>query len=121
MKSTFFDKGGTQVDESIACDTNGTIRDGYTARTRVTMMDSAQQMMDAANRALRDPFKPLTDDEKIADIDARNAKLSDAWRHATPLQDTQRVVPAQAGDDATMDAIYDRHDKHLENAWRTPA
>lgn len=128
MKTTFFDKSGNAVPENIACDEHGYIRDGYSMRTRVLMMDSAQQMMmDEANRAFRDPHKPLTDDEKVAAIDARNAKLSDAWRHPTPgvqlapheisLKQDTRPVPKNID----MDAVYEARDRRLEDAWRQPA
>jgi hypothetical protein len=109
MQTTFFDTSGRQVDPSVACDTNGVIRHGFTMRTNMLMMDSES----------RDPFVPLTDEQRSADIDARNAILSDAWRNPTPVLPTNRSdTPRTADGIIDMDAVYAQHDRRLQDAWR---
>jgi hypothetical protein len=121
----FFDKNGRQVDENEALDHRGTIRDGFRMLVPLTMMDSAPEwdgtrvahpLTDAEaadfRRETRDQFRPLTDDEKIANIDARNAKLSEAWRNPTPLADTRTPLTETRTD------IYDRYDQRVQDAWR---
>jgi hypothetical protein len=81
MRTTFFDASGRQVDASVACDANGVIKHGFRMKTNLMMMDSES----------RDPFVPLTDEQKIADIDARNAILSNAWRNPSAVVHQQAV------------------------------
>jgi hypothetical protein len=133
MQTKFFDSTGRQVDASIATDERGVIKPGFSMRTPVTMMDSASAWDSAKivhplndadiRRDTRDPFKPLTDDEKSAAIDARNARLSDAWKNLTPLADTRTpladmrtTMPVNNADD--VDAAYDRYDAKLSDAWK---
>jgi hypothetical protein len=112
MRTKFFDASGRQVDPSIACDTNGVIRHGFTMRTNMLMMDSES----------RDQFVPLTDEQRSADIDARNAILSDAWRNPTPVlpltRDANPQTPRTADGSIDMDAVYAQHDRRLQDAWR---
>jgi hypothetical protein len=101
-----------QVDEQTALDHRGVIKSGFTMRTKLTMIDGVP--------VDRDPFVALTDEQKIADIDARNARLSDAWRNPTPFkQDAAHLNPPHAGRGTVdMDTVYERHDRRLQDAWR---
>jgi hypothetical protein len=110
MKITFFDASGRQVDASIATDERGVIKHGFRIRTSMLMMDSET----------RDPFVPLTDEQKIADIEARNARLSDAWRNPQAAVH-QEVAPVVPGATLDMDEVYERHDRRLQDAWKRTA
>jgi hypothetical protein len=110
MRTTFFDASGQQVDASVACDANGVIKHGFRMKTNLMMMDSET----------RDPFVPLTDEQKIADIDARNAKLSNAWRNPSAVvhQEIAPIVPHATTD---MDEVYEHYDRRLQDAWKRTA
>lgn len=105
MKVTFFDANGAQVDKSIATDERGVVKQGFTIRTNMLMMDSAE----------RNTFVPLTDEQKSDAIAARNAALSNAWRNPAPLADTQTITVGDTGD------VYERYDRRLSDAWRQTA
>jgi hypothetical protein len=108
MKVTFFDANGVLVDKSIATDERGVVRQGFTIRTNMLMMDSMQ----------RDTFVPLTDQQKSDAIEARNIALSNAWRNPTPLANNQastHVEPRDTGD------VYGRYDRRLADAWQQTA
>jgi hypothetical protein len=117
MAIKFYDKDGNPVDQYTALDHNGVIKSGFRMRVPLNMMDSCLTDAEAAEirRETRDPFRPLTDEEKIADIDARNERLSNAWRNPTPLADTRTTVAVNNADGAD---VYDRYERRLQDAWR---
>ena len=111
MRHAFHDtKTGAEVTEQTALDGHGCLRDGFTMRTKLMLMDGVPMQ--------RDTFVPLTDEQKMADIDARNARLSDAWRNPPPLADTHAAPRVEQRD--TVD-VYDRYDRRLADAWRQTA
>jgi hypothetical protein len=103
---TYHTRDGRQVDESTALDERGCIRDGYSIRSKATLMDSAQ----------RDTFVQLTDQQKSDAIAARNAALSNAWRNPAPLADTQTITVVGDTDD-----VYERYNRRVSDAWRQTA
>ncbi|AWL94121.1 hypothetical protein CIT37_19610 [Bradyrhizobium ottawaense] len=106
---------GTLAQADEALDERGLLRDGYLLRTAVTMMDSGRM--------------PFPDDDrarKIADREARKARLSDAWRTPAP----QPPRPALAAELAALErkpttppagdgvAARAERDRRLVDAWR---
>lgn len=109
MRHSFHDtKTGAQVDEHTAVDGCGCIKDGYTMRTKLSLMDGTP----------RDTFVPLTDEQKSDAIAARNAALSNAWRNPTPLAADTHATHVEQRD--TGDP-YERYDRRLTDAWRQSA
>jgi hypothetical protein len=101
MRHSFHDtRTGAEVDERTAIDPRGCIRDGFTMRTKLVLMDSVTI--------------PLTDQQKSDAIEARNAALSNAWRNPAPLASTH-VEQRDHGD------VYERYDRRLTDAWRHTA
>jgi hypothetical protein len=120
MKTTFFDTNGNPVDASVACDSNGVIRHGFRMKTNLMMMDSAD--VAPLNRPGSFAVSDAEHDARSADIEARDTALSNAWRNPDRVADTSaaqsNVHPTSTVD---MDAVYDAHDKRLQEAWRQPA
>ena len=122
---------GAQVADTEALDASGAMRDGYFLRTSTIMMDS-DGIRRVGSVVLNDAeYQPTdADEQKIAQIERQNARLSDAWRNPpnaiADIVASATVVPAaQVSSSASdhgaghMDTVYDRHDRRLEDAWKT--
>lgn len=114
MKTTFFDATGSQVDESIAVDERGVVKQGFSVRTSVLMIDGASDgnTLDA----LMATRNAMTCDA----VDKYNERISNAWKSPqllavdrSPVEEP--IVRDRAPDMATVYAIADRR---LQNAWR---
>jgi hypothetical protein len=91
-------KDGSSVSEQEAIDARGCIKDGFTMRTKLTLMDGV----------------PLTDEQKFAALEARRGRISDAWRNPNAQFADARPAPAPAAGAS----VYDRRDQKLQNAWK---
>jgi hypothetical protein len=118
MKTTFYDGTGLPVDASVATDERGVIRHGFTMRTNLLMMDSA----DVA--PLRRPGSFAMSDAELdarsADIEARDAILSNAWRNPSAVVH-QQVAPVVPHATTDMGAVYEHYDRRLQDAWKGTA
>jgi hypothetical protein len=117
---------GQMVDETTATDDRGIIKSGFTMRTKLTMMDSIPaQDVGPLHRPGSIAMSDAEHDAKVAAIIAGNARLSDAWRNPAPLATPSKPVTSQPAPlkDGTvdMDAVYERNDKRLEDAWKQTA
>lgn len=109
MRQSFHDtRTGAEVDEHTALDARGCIRDGFTMRIKLMLMDGVPVATDHV---------PLTNKEKLDQIDRRNAELSNAWRNPPP---TPAMTAVRADDEDTGD-VYERRDRRLRDAWKHPA
>jgi hypothetical protein len=104
---TYHTRDGRQVAASEAIDERGSVRDGYSVRSKLMIMDGAIINVDEQTM--------LTDQQRSDEIGERNRRLCDAWRNPPPLQTDASVRDAAL---AAIADVYDRHDKRLENAWR---
>jgi hypothetical protein len=89
-------------------------------RTNVLMMDSADftPLHRPGSFALSDAEL----DARSADIEARDAILSNAWRNPDRVADAPVAQPnVHRTGTVDMDAVYDAHDRQLQEAWRKPA
>lgn len=98
---------GQMVDETTAFDGAGVLRSGFTMRTKMQMMDSAN--IATLRRPGSIAMADAEQDERSARIDAFNAKLSDAWRNPPAAAPTHEA--------ATLD-VYDSYDRRMSEAWR---
>lgn len=109
---------GARVADQDAIDERGCLRDGFSIRSRAVLMDAG---WDAARtvHAIIDTFAPLTDQQKSDRIERYNARISDAWRTPAMSPHLPATSTATTDHDPKMVDVYDRHDRRLENAWRT--
>jgi hypothetical protein len=106
---------GQQVDERDAFDHRGGLKDGFTSRTKLTLMDGVP--VDDIAPLHRPGSIAMSDaehDRRVAAIIAGNARLSDAWRNPPAIS------PEQVQDKRTAPAAdpYERYDRRLQDAWR---
>jgi hypothetical protein len=102
---------GADVDEHTALDAKGVIKDGFTLRTKLTLMDGAP-LHRPGSLAMSDAH----DETRVAAIIARDARLSEAWRspQATPSNQVQ-------DSEAAITDPYERYERQLQDAWKQPA
>lgn len=105
MRHSFHDtQTGAEVDEHTALDERGCMRDGFTMRTKLTMMDGMPVF---------DERVVLTNQQKSDAIDRRNKKLSDAWKNPTS------VLPIKQEQQRTVAADRASYDKRITDAWQS--
>jgi hypothetical protein len=109
MRNSFYDtRTGAVVDEHTALDARGVVRDGFAMRTKLTLMDG-MPVVDAG--------AVLTAQQKSDAIDARDRKLSNAWRNSTPdlpvMPEQHRPVAADGA------ATRESYQARITNAWRS--
>ncbi|WP_029582952.1 hypothetical protein [Bradyrhizobium sp. URHD0069] len=126
-KAKTYDANGNLIDSEI-------VPDGGVVRVRMTMMDHqmlpyhVQRILDENTVAdtciLHKPgFLPVNAaarrDALEKKLDARDAKLSEAWRDPPKLDQThEKPTPTPALD---REAVYQRRDQRLRRAWEDVA
>jgi|SRR3954471_23822476 hypothetical protein len=97
---------GQQVEASAALDERGIIRDGFTMRSNVMLMDGRT-------------VDPQDGGKDYSAVDAYRRRISDEWRSPdqSHLGDGQPTKPDTAALAKIADP-YERYDRALEGAWK---
>lgn len=107
-KSTHRTSDRQEVSEQHALDASGCIKDGFTVRGSLAMMDSAGIM--------HTPGFARMDDSDMATREAareqRKRQLSDAWRTPGSQDGALETAPA------TREQAYAAYNKRLQDAWK---
>jgi hypothetical protein len=105
--TTYFrSSDGALVDEHEATD-QGCLRSGYLSRTKLSLMD----------RDALEASEPLTDEQRIATIDAYNEAVSNRWRG--PAANSPSPQPPRMADGSVdMSTVYAEYERRLSDAWR---
>ncbi|MGB5903602.1 MAG: hypothetical protein WBH00_12175 [Xanthobacteraceae bacterium] len=102
---------GDPVTDEEAHDEKGTLRDGYGYRHPIILADAAPRffMKDSAPDAQRDRL--------LSAYEARDARLTSAWKDAPPPVAKTADRPAPSSDPI---AAYEARDARLRAAWQHP-
>jgi hypothetical protein len=126
-------KDDQQVSESDALDERGQLRDGFTMRTKLTLMDGVPVagLADEQRRAhvakykarVRDAWRnlspvALTDEQRREQIAKYNARVGDAWRNPSPVDPAHEARVRDAVLAAVTDP-YEKYDRRVQDAWRS--
>lgn len=112
---------------------NKVLKDGRAVRVQISMMDAMsdelQRAMDAAAQQHRNEnftmrakgFIPMTDadrDARAARYQARDKRVSEAWKNPPPAIPEQRKQNSKPAPTLTSDERQAAKDKRLENRWK---
>jgi hypothetical protein len=108
---------GQQVSEGEAFDERGQLRDGFTMRTKLTLIDGVPVVAPAAG---------LTDEQRYDLVDQYNERISNAWRNPPPVVDIVAGTRMQDGALTAVAAVaaatadpYEKYDARIQDAWRS--
>jgi hypothetical protein len=118
-KSKVYDADGNLLPEGSI------VPDGGRTVTQVTLMDSAAALADGARHSPGGLAIGDTDlDAKAAALDARDARLSSAWKNPPSVETKAPVkdatIPVQPTADA-IEAMHSRRHQRLEASWKGAA